>query len=187
MRVMLTGHRYVDPKAYDGMVSLLTPLNDACNLANDHLTVISGGNLGTQTQPTGADRYWALAAYSLGIPYEIWVPYKYGENYYLNNDNMWNRFVTMLNNASHIEFIGDKNPNLPFHWHNNFIRNQAMIDTADRHVVCSPLSIDALLAQYQGGTSDAVKKMKAAKVEYLYTINPENGKWQHYKHFFEEV
>ena len=139
MRIMLTGHR---PGAKMNESAVVPALMDVIR-ANHPCTVISGG-------ADGADRYWARAAYKLKVPYEVWVPGGYYEHYSLTGS--WT--AELLWNAEHVNHIGGMG--CEFDVRNNFIRNVEMIETADKHVVCSHKHPTELIKQKRGGTARSV-------------------------------
>lgn len=171
MKLMLTGHRTVDPAAKEGMKELLSELKET----TQDLVAISGGNMGTKWKKTGADRYWALAAYELGIPYEIMVPRGYGRHYYGHSSEMMGAFESMLAHAQHVQYA----PNIePFHWSANFMRNTAMVNSSSHFAVCSNVHPRSLLSEKSGGTVDAVKKIVKAGEDQVYWIHAETGKYE---------
>jgi len=136
------------------------------------LTVISGGNLGTKWKPSGADRMWAKAAANLHIPYEIWVPKGYGEHYYSHSGDMMKRFNNMCKGASKVVYAP---PTEPFHWQNNFVRNEMMVGTGTDFFSCSSIEPRLLLKKSNGGTADAVKEMAKNGISSVHWIRSTDG------------
>lgn len=163
MKVGLTGHRRVNEDCIEPMKRLLTFFEKE---HGSDLLAISGGNLGTTKDFTGADRLWALAAFELDIPYKIIVPPGYGEHYY--KGTMKDRFDRMLDLASEVRLHPSNHKN--FHWTDNFARNTAMVEEADLFVVCSILNPAKLKLSRTGGTAHCCREI-SKKMTTVYWIN----------------
>lgn len=157
MRIMLTGHR---PGAKMNEAAVVPALMDVIRV-NRPCTVISGG-------ADGADRYWARAAYKLKVPYEVWVPGGYYEHYGLTGS--WT--AELLWNATHVNHIGGMG--CEFDVRNNFVRNVEMIETADKHVVCSHKHPTELIKQKRGGTAHAAREIMKRNLPIIW-VNSTDG------------
>jgi len=134
--------------------------------ANRPCVVVSGG-------ADGADRLWARAAYKTKTPYEIWVPAGYYEHYNLSKE--WT--TPMLWAAEHVEHIGGMGAE--FDVVNNFVRNVAMIETADAYVVCSHKHPIELVKQKRGGTAHCTRELIKRRLPIIW-INSETGERENY-------
>lgn len=164
---MLTGHRQVSARCKSAMKELIESFGE--------VMVISGGNMGTRVAPTGADRLWALSAYELGVPYEIYVPLGYGQHYYGRRPEMKAAFDRMLLSAHTVQYV----PNvLPFNVSHNFQRNIAMVETANIWVVCGNIHPAQLRRLSKGGTVHCVKSMYSHGINEVHWIESTEGKYQ---------
>lgn len=148
IKLMATGHRDLSGMDLDRLNVVLDNLLIRSKEKFGNVSVISGG-------ADGADRIWARAAHRNEIPYEIYVPRGYAENYDLGP---W--FQKMLDLSAGIVYTQDRagmSPTTGFHWKQNFMRNEQMVVDADYHVVISEHNPLNLLTQRRGGTSACVK------------------------------
>lgn len=162
-KVMVTGHRanaFTDSDLanleglLDRFFNTLKPMHP-----EEMVIAISGG-------ADGADRAYARAAVRNHVPFDLYLPHEgYGPNYF--GTSSW--FRNMVNAARTVRYSSTA---AEFHWSMNFKRNIDMIETADLHVVITNQAIENLLKARRGGTSHAVKEMKARGVERVVKINP---------------
>lgn len=155
VRIMITGHRpgakLVEDKVLPSMVEILETLK-----AESTVTVISGG-------ADGVDRLWARAAHQTGVPYELWLPASYYDHYKLSNKD-WTSNIQW--NAERIEHVGGMGAE--FSIANNFVRNTAMIDTANMYVVCGYKHPRDLVKLKSGGTVHATKELMKRKLPVIW-------------------
>lgn len=162
-RIMVTGHRTVnEPVVVKTLEFLLKGYAE-----NIDTTVISGG-------AQGADRLWALAAHHLDVPFEVYVPRGYGENYF--KGERLARFNRMLDLSSAVHYT--QHEGVAFHYSMNFKRNVDMVKTSTHFIIVAKVHPLKLIKEQRGGTRHAVLAMIEAGVDDAIWVNSQTGAFE---------
>lgn len=132
------------------------------------------GTRGVFGGAAGADMDYAASALKVDMPYELYLPAGYEDNYFSPGTDLRRRFDAMYNRASNIVRIG----NLPFNWKNNFARNEAMIKATLNSefpfffAVSDEDPRTVITHNKRGGTNHAIRTMHRLGVKQIYWIDP---------------
>lgn len=171
IRVMVTGHKILPNEKHVQEV-LSGILEEFINTYGKHrIIAVCGGALGT-------DRQWALAAYKLDVPFEVYIPNGY-EHVFIalpqyNNKNAEDRAKDQANFAKMLELAsavydehGEPRPaNGRYVRGANMVRNTTMVNVSQHFIAVSTLDPKEVIAKpnLKGGTNDAIRKIKQAGV-----------------------
>lgn len=149
--LMVTGHRRIRfPDEVQTALGWLLSRFEA-------VTAISGGS-------AGADTLFAQAAIELEIPLRLYLPNRYYREYYPGSvsDEIVAAAEQVLYTTYRPEVTDWRTPwDDGNWWHDNFVRNKAMVTAAHEAVIVSPHLPDELLGRKKGGTVHCVKALKA--------------------------
>lgn len=133
------------------------------------------GTAATLGGAKGADTDAAAACLRVGMPYHLFLPAGYEDNYFKPGTVERQKFDAMLARAADVRRIGG----LPFNWRNNFVRNEAMVAhtlTANHPFFFAVSATDPRIIvrpgdNTKGGTAHAIRTMYKAGVKEIYWLN----------------
>lgn len=124
----------------------------------------------------GADTHAAAAALRVTMPYYLYLPAGYEDNYFKPGTSARKSFDAMYGLRAGERRIGE----LPFNWRNNFVRNEAMVaDTLkSEYPFFIAVSLEdprtVITNNAKGGTNHGIRTMYKMGVKELMWINPEH-------------